>query len=448
MNFRESEAYLLSLGNEVSAMKLGLESIGKVLTVLGDPHLRYRKVQVAGTNGKGSVCAFLDAICRSAKIRTGLYTSPHLVSITERIKIAGKQISEEDFARHATDVRRVCEDLAGTGKLSTVPTFFEQITAIALTSFAEAKVELAILETGLGGRLDATTAAHAEIAAITRIDYDHQKILGETIEEIAAEKAAIIRADSKVAIAEQCPDSLKVIIDVCDRLGIKPMLASDVRAIETTHRPNVSEPGAVATGFLSPLTVDFKTASAVYQNVHLGLLGRHQIANAKVAILLAEVLQQYFVIVTEDIIRGLETAVHPGRLEFLNGWLFDGAHNAGGARALRAFLDEFVQQPITMIFGAMLDKDLSEIAAKLFPRAANLILTRPENERAANPADIAALMPADSGATLHFTNSVPEALHLSQKLTPETGLILTTGSLYLVGEVKKLLGMQGLASPT
>ena len=226
------------------------------------------------------------------------------------------------------------------------------------------------------------------------------------------------------------------------------MLASDVRAIETAGLPNVPEPGAVATGFLSPLKVDFKTASADYDNVRLGLSGRHQVANAKVAILLAEVLQQYFVISTEDIIRGLETAVHPGRLEFRNGWLFDGAHNVDGARALRAFLDEFVKQPITMIFGSMLDKDISEIAAILFPRAANLILTRPENERAAYPADIASLVPADSDATLHITNSVPEAVRLSQKLTPETGLVVVTGSLYLIGEAKKLLEMQGLASPS
>ena len=266
-----------------------------------------------------------------------------------------------------------------------MPTFFEQITAIALTAFAEAKVELAILETGLGGRLDATTAAHAEIAAITRIDYDHQKILGETIEEIAAEKAAIIRGDSKVVIADQFPESLKVIIDVCDRLGIRPMFASDVRAIETAGLPNVSEPGAVATGFFSRLKVDFKTASADYQNVHLGLLGRHQIANANVAILLAEVLRQYFAISTEDIIRGLETAVHPGRLEFLNGWLFDGGTTSAERGHFAAFLDEFVKQPITMIFGSMLDKDISEIAAILFPRAANLILTRPENERRRKP---------------------------------------------------------------
>src|SRR5580765_5081472 len=152
-------------------MKLGLENIRKLLTALGDPRNNYLKVQVARTNGKGSVCAFLNSICLEAGVKTGLYTSPHLISITERIRINGADISEDDFARLATHVRETAENLLAKGELGSRPTFFEQVTAIALVAFAEAKVQLAILETGLGGRLDATTAANAEIAAITRIDY-------------------------------------------------------------------------------------------------------------------------------------------------------------------------------------------------------------------------------------------------------------------------------------
>ena len=184
MNFHESEEYLFSLGNEVEAMKLGLENIRKLLAALGDPQKSYLKVQVAGTNGKGSVCAFLDSICLQAEIKTGVFTSPHLVSITERVRINGVDISEGEFARLATRVREASELLVERGEIERVPTYFEQVTAIALVAFAEVNVELAILETGLGGRHDAVTAANAEIAGITRIDLDHQQYLGETIEEI------------------------------------------------------------------------------------------------------------------------------------------------------------------------------------------------------------------------------------------------------------------------
>ena len=196
-------------------MKLGLENITALLAALGGPHNKYKKVQVAGTNGKGSVCAFLDSICREAGIRTGLYTSPHLVSITERIKIDGVDIGDDGFARLATHVRETAESLIAAGKLAYRPTFFEQVTAIALLAFAEHNVELAILETGLGGRFDAVTAANAEIVAITRIDLDHQEYLGETIEQIAAEKAAIIRQDSVVVIGDQSDIPLQIILDRC-----------------------------------------------------------------------------------------------------------------------------------------------------------------------------------------------------------------------------------------
>ena len=219
MNFQESADYLLSLGNEVSTMKLGLANIRKLIAALGDPQNKYLKVQVAGTNGKGSVCAFLNSICLEAGIRVGMYTSPHLVSITERVQINGVDISEEDFARHATKVRETSEKLAAAGSIDNVPTFFEQVTAIALLAFAEGKVELAILETGLGGRLDATTAANADVVAITRIDLDHQKYLGETIEEIAAEKAAIIDDEfDKVVVGAQDPRALKVILERCGQV--------------------------------------------------------------------------------------------------------------------------------------------------------------------------------------------------------------------------------------
>jgi len=222
VNFGEAEEYLFSLGNEVDTMKLGLANITTLLAALGSPQTGYPKVQIAGTNGKGSVCAFLNSICLQAGIKTGMYTSPHLISIRERIKTAGSDISEEDFARLATRIREMAESLVAGRVIDIVPTFFEQVTAIALLAFAESKVELAILETGLGGRLDATTAAEADVAVITRIDLDHQEYLGNTIEEIAAEKSAIIREDSSVVIGAQGPEAFRVLRDHCEALGVRP----------------------------------------------------------------------------------------------------------------------------------------------------------------------------------------------------------------------------------
>jgi len=230
VNFKESLRYLYDLGYELSVKKFGLENTRQLLAALNYPEKNYLKIQIAGTNGKGSVCAFLDSICASAGIRTGLYTSPHLISITERIKVSGAEISENDFALHAARVRETSEKLVESKELNALPTFFEQVTAIALSYFAEKKVELAILETGLGGRLDSTTATNAEIVAITPIDLDHQDILGETLTEIATEKAAIIREGAAAVVSEQKEEAMKIILERCAKLGVEPILSRLVSA--------------------------------------------------------------------------------------------------------------------------------------------------------------------------------------------------------------------------
>ncbi len=405
MNFPESVEYLLSLGNEVSAMKLGLENIRNLLAALRDPQNNYLKVQVAGTNGKGSVCAFLNSICLQAGIRTGMYTSPHLISITERVQIDGVEISEIDFAKLATAVRETSERLVERGELESVPTFFEQVTAIALLAFAEAKVELAILETGLGGRLDATTAANAEIAAISRIDIDHQEYLGETLTEIAAEKAAIIHEGSKAVIGEQHDEAMKVILERCHATGIVPK---------------------------------FATADDVFSS--LSLAGRHQIENASIAVATARILGDHFSIRDEHIVAGVETAKHPGRLESVGEFLLDGAHNIGGARALREYLDENIGQPITMIFGSMAEKDVKGIASILFPRANRLILTRPDNSRALSPETLLHAVSEDfDREKIFLTDATATAVEKAREISGSDDLILVTGSLYLVGEVRSMI---------
>jgi dihydrofolate synthase/folylpolyglutamate synthase len=436
VNYADSEGYLFSLGNEVLAMKLGLQSMTKLLAQLGDPHKKYFKVQIAGTNGKGSVCAFLEAICLAAGIRTGLFTSPHLTSVTERIRINGEQVAPAEFARHATLVREACEELVARGALESVPTFFEQVTAIAVSAFADQNVEIGILETGLGGRYDATTAANAEIAGITQIGYDHVDILGHSIAEIASEKAAIIRADSQaVVVGEQRPEALEAIEDRCRSVRGQPFLARSVRAdiLKADERDR-------------KFRVNCRTSKADYKDVCLALRGRHQIENAKIAILLAEALPDKFRIREADIINGLETAVHSGRLEYHGNVLFDGAHNVEGARALRAYLDEFETRPITFVFGVMEDKNIAEIAGALLPRANNIVLTQPNNLRAARAGDIVQyLSGCIAPERIHVTGSVSAALKKASEIIQPSELICVTGSLYLVGEARKILNNKDTA---
>ncbi len=432
MNFEESLDYLLSLGHETLAIKLGLRNTELLLEKLGNPHESYKSVQIAGTNGKGSTAIILDSICRAAGIRTGLFTSPHLVSITERIVIDGHEISHEDFARYTKTVRLAANSLLEQRQLEALPTFFEHVTAIALLAFREAGVKLAILETGLGGRLDATTVAGARTLAITPLALDHQEYLGETLAEIAVEKAAIIRPGTTAIIAPQPPQALEVILARCSETGVTPQIVNE----EQTDIQSAAPDGR--------FRVTFTTDHGRYENVLLGLRGRHQIVNTALALRLAESLSDdRFTIRDSAIVEGIETANHPGRLEVYQGsptLLLDGAHNASGALALREYLEEFVTGPLTLTFGAMRDKKLEEIAAILFPLADHLILTRPDNPRAAGVEELQQLAAQfSSNQDLFATSSVPEALDKANEVTPAGGLICVTGSLYLLGEVKPII---------
>lgn len=437
MNSEESKKYLLSLGNEVEAMKLGLVNIGTLLDGLGSPETNFPKVQVAGTNGKGSVCAFLDAICREAGIRTGLYTSPHLVSITERVKIGGEDISEGDFSRIATQVRDTAEKLLADGKLEYRPTFFEQVTAIAMLAFAEAKVELAILETGLGGRFDATTAANAEFVGITPIDMDHQEYLGYTLEHIASEKAAILRPGVKAAVAAQKPETEKVIQTVLTKNNVEARTTVGVTAEAVLGAFSEGTIGGIVLAN-EPDVFNLSTDRGTYRNVRLGLKGTHQWENAKLAVLLAEILRERFPITDESIVRGLASAKNPGRLEYVGGILLDGAHNASGAEALSAYLRANDCLPFTLIFGAMRDKDIAGIGAHLFGIAERLIFTVAANSRSCDPREFLKYVPESKIGECRITESAADAIELARQIS-DGELIVVAGSLYLVGEMKNIL---------
>ena len=433
MNFAEATQYLLSLGHETLTMKLGLRNTELLLGSLGNPQQSYESVQLAGTNGKGSTAVMLDSICRAAEISTGLYTSPHLVSITERIKLNGNEINEDSFAKLASDVRTVAENLVASGRLEALPTFFEHVTAIALLAFREANVRLAILETGLGGRLDSTTAVRARTVAITPISLDHQEYLGETLAEIAPEKAAVIRAGSVVVVSPQPEVARRVIVERCRECGVVPAWTTE----------DISE--SQDFGFT------FRTQKDSYEKVQLALRGAHQLTNAATAIGLAEALvSQGFAISREAIIEGLQSARHPGRLELFENStekvlvLLDGAHNPAGAAALRAYLDgahHLTSSPITLVFGAMADKQLDQMAATLFPVAARLVLTQPRNPRAARVEDLQQFAEKYAPETsAELISGSAKAMARAISLTaPHQETICVTGSLYLVGEVRQWL---------
>ena len=430
MNFDEALQYLLGLGHETLAMKLGLRNTELLLESLGHPHSSYQSVQIAGTNGKGSTAVMLDSICRAGGIRTGLYTSPHLISITERIKIDGNEISTAKFAELATEVRRAADLLLTENKIEALPTFFEHVTAIALLAFKKAGVQLAILETGLGGRLDATTVAGATTVAITPIAMDHEEYLGNTLSEIASEKAAIIRPGVRAHIGVQPRDALEVVLKRAADASVVPDItqaAVDVESVTSDGR----------------YTITLKTSKDSYEHMAIGPRGGHQIQNAALAVRVAESLREKFQIPKDAIFDGLEKAAYSGRLELYQGSppiLLDGAHNPAGARALRDYLDEFVRPPITLVFGAMRDKKLELIAQILFPKIAQLIATRPESPRAADPEYLRELAANyNTIQNIQVVLSSTEALKKAKQITPPDGLICVTGSLYLVGEVMNLV---------
>lgn len=428
--------YLYSLGNEVLAMKLGLDSVSALLERLGNPHTSFPSAIVAGTNGKGSVATMIASIARRAGLKTGLYTSPHLVSIEERISVDDRPIDRARFAQLTARVRDAAEALVDDGTLPAPPTFFEHITAIAFLEFAARGVDLAVLEVGLGGRLDATNVVAPLVAAVTPISLDHQQYLGDTIAKIAAEKAAVIKPGARAVIAHQPTEALDPLMNRCFACDVLPMFAGEP---EVHH----SEAGR--------FTFSYETEIDRYERITLGLRGRHQIENAIVAIHAAEALRLSGLgIARNAIVDGLAEADWAGRLEMVLSsppMLLDGAHNASGAATLRSYLDEFCHCPVTLVFGAMQDKDIGQIAAELFPSVKSVVVTRIDQPRSADPVALASRFPTVDGSAPIVAQTVDEALSWALHVTPRDGLICVAGSLYLVGEVKAWLASRSHAAP-
>ncbi len=361
MDYPDSVQFLYALGNEIKTAKLGLERIRAVLRALGDPQRSFGSVHVAGTNGKGSTCAMIEAGLRAAGVRTGLFTSPHLIEPTERIQIDGIPVSQAQFQRAFEVVHETAEKL----DLDCHPTYFETVTAMGFWLFREQGVETAVIETGLGGRLDATNVLEPVLTVITPIDFDHEAYLGHTIEAIAGEKAGILKPGVPAVFARQRPEASAVLEARAKELGVRVVRAEDfeIRDLEIDAR------GSRFNGLTCPLA------------------GEHQVENAVTAVLALRELG-----VDPE---GIAETRWPGRLEFVSpnpDVILDGAHNPAGARALARYLERFYsRQKIWMIYGAMRDKAIEEVAEILFPIAGELIFTALESARAIRPEALAEL---------------------------------------------------------
>ncbi len=435
---------LFSLGRELASpqqarvQKFGLENISILSESLGNPHRAAPCVHIAGTNGKGSTAAMLDSILRASGLRTGLYTSPHLERINERIRIDGVDISDEDFAAAWDKVHGEIELLMASGKLSAHPTFFECMTAMAFVAFAAHKVEFAVYEVGLGGRLDATNIVEPEVAVITPIDFDHENFLGHSIAEIAGEKAGIIKPNAWVVSAssranKSGEEAANVIAKRCEARRAQLFeIDSQWRVEDSTHEEGLYRAKAISAHFHAAL------------QLAPSLPGRFQIRNALAAATAARLLaERGFSVDTESIEKGVATARWPGRLERLSsnpGVYLDGTHNPAGARELARFWQEnFAGRRIILVYGAMRDKAVDEIAGQLFPLARTVILTEPRQPRAISSPLLAEMTAHHATESIVIRNpeeALERAIALANADSEDRGAVFATGSLYLVGDLR------------
>jgi dihydrofolate synthase/folylpolyglutamate synthase len=412
---------------------------------LGNPHRRLQSVLIAGTNGKGSTAATLASMVQAAGYRTGLYTSPHLLRVNERMQINQEAISDAEFAMIFDRVDTAAAELVKRGDLPWPPSFFEMLTAMMFEYFASAGVDLAVLEVGMGGRLDATNIVDPCVSVITDIDFDHQKFLGETLPEIAREKAGIIRPKGLVVLLPQHPL-------VNEALG-KEILARDARPVSAVkHMPPLTPDAAQHTASAPVLVGQNHFSLAVMGEeitVDFPLAGRHQLRNLALAITAAEQLNGFGVRVSaQHVQRGIRNTRWPGRFEVMPAeagypeTVLDVAHNPAGAWALRSALSTFYEgRPLTFVFGAMRDKAIQEIADILFPLAERVIATRADNPRAASPADIIEFG-RHTQAEVLAEESVTGALDRARLLAGSKGVVVITGSIYIVGEALGILAQR------
>jgi dihydrofolate synthase/folylpolyglutamate synthase len=461
---------MFALGHELAqtpAHKFDLAHMRVLLQAMDHPERRFPSVLIAGTNGKGSTAATLAAILRASGLKTGLYTSPHLVRINERIRVNGKEIGDDEFASLQGEVDRVAEKLVGSAELPWHPSFFEMMTAIGFEYFARQQVDLAVLEVGMGGRLDATNVVEPWVSVITDISLDHQKYLGNTVGEIAREKVGIIRSGGAVVTLPQQPEANDVIGNTILELGARavnavpyvppvspgsgeylvPSTEEEYRAgdEEPLTAKNAEEAAKIAKKYVYRYPLQVLGEQIL---VETPLVGRHQLRNVALAIATAaELYQQGFSGITAKTVEsGIRETQWPGRFQVIAarpGWpemVIDVAHNPAGAWALRSALSErYEDRPLIFVFGAMRDKAISEMAKILFPLADRVIATRPDNPRAALPQEIQEAG-ARTGVEFELVEDVQRAVDRARELSGAGTVVVITGSIYLVGEVMDRIG--------
>ena len=417
-------------------MKFGLETMRELVEEMGHPERAYPSLLIAGTNGKGSVAAYCDAALRASGLRTGRYTSPHLVHVRERITVDGREISERDFARSVRAVRDAALRLVRRRALSDHPTFFEVLTAAAFVHFQNERVDVAVLEVGLGGQLDATNVVEPIASAIVSIDFDHEAYLGRTLAAIAREKAGVLRSRRATVIGPLARDARRVIRAKAQALG--------ARAVEARRGARITPSRAGAAPGGRP-RVSIETPAARYRDL-TPLPGAHQRDNLLVAIrLLEEARRAGLPVDLARVPQAVARTRWPGRLQRIPGEpviLLDGAHNPAGARALAAHLAG--GPPFVLLFAAMADKDIGGLARTLFPLASGIVLTTPRISRAASPRTLARRA-GRLARDARQEPSVARALRLARRLALADGArtrVVVAGSLYLVGAVLALLSRE------
>lgn len=410
--------------------KFDLAAMRVLMEALGSPHQRFRSVLIAGTNGKGSTAATLASILRTGGYRVGLYTSPHLVRVNERIRIDGRDISDDDFARFYFRVDDCAQRLVAEGRLEWHPSFFETMTALAFLEFAERGVDIAVLEVGMGGRLDATNIVDPMVSIIADISLDHTEWLGGTIAEIAREKAGILRENGILVTLPQHPEANQAIGEAAVNLHVRGINAAE-------YVPARGDEGGAYE----------VTVMGERMLIAPSLAGSHQQRNVALAIAAAVELSNHhgYKLSAGQIAEGVRSTRWPGRLERFSrpgqpDVLMDVAHNPAGAWALRSALSHLDPQPRAMIavFGCLKDKAFNEMAQILFPMFENVVLTEVPSPRTASLDDL--LQAAETTGARTSTAANPrEALDQAIGLTPPDGLIVVAGSVYLAGELRTRL---------
>lgn len=418
------EAYQQSLnylyGLERFGMIFGLTQVSKILDSIGNPHKEIQAIHIGGTNGKGSTAAMIASILQKEGYRVGLYTSPHLIRFTERIKVNGKEIEKEEVATLTEWMRKKIEEAGITPPF----TFFDFTTAMAFYYFKEKMVDLSVVEVGLGGRLDSTNVLDPLLSIITNISKDHEEQLGRSILSIAREKAGIIKNGRPLITAATQPHVLRLFSRICKEKR------SPFFRVGKDFQYERCEDGSFT----------YEGIQRKLWGLHLNLKGPHQIVNATTALGALEVLEDLgYSISIEAMVEGLKGVEWPGRLEVVcqsPRVILDGAHNPGGASELKkALKEEFQYQHLILLIGMMKDKDMESVLHQLAPLADHLILSRPHTERAASPHLLKQVL-GRNGNKAEVVEDLPKAIERGLSLTGGEDLFCITGSLYTVGEAK------------